>query len=276
MQGTNECSGELVYDQGAYTTTYVQPTSSSGDKNNSGSDMQEIIFITYDSLCSSSNVNDEDNVVPTEKTMLVESTAKQNNTQPQVALEEHISTLNNENITSQRIRRKITCPDEWSRNISKKKIQSGEAHVSISSGKEISAKNVRPKDCSNCIRKCNSSFSEEERITINKEYWNIENINRKRQFLSGLIDVSDKGSCTTKSDVSKRQKTRKFYMVKDGERIQVCQGFFLATFCISNTVVENIIKKRSDHNIVEEDRRGKHVPGIKRPNEIICTFYNYY
>ena len=64
----------------------------------------------------------------------------------------------------------------------------------------------------------------------------------------------------THLDVYKRQ-------VKNGEQIQVCQGFFLATFCISNTVVVNIIKKRNDYNIVEEDRRGKHVPGIKRPDE---------
>lgn len=262
LQGTSGCSEEFIYDPYAYAA-YVPP-SSSGDR-------QGNIFIsrngkTYDVLSSSSTVNNEDNVVPTERPSVVEYTAKQNYVQPQI-VDVSISASNNEHMTSQRKRRKIACPNEWPRNIAKRKIQSGEAHVSISSGKEISAKNVRPKDCTNCIRKCNSSFSEEERIAINKEYWKIENINCKRQFLSGLIDVSDKSSCRTKSDVSKRQKTRTFYMVKGGKKIQVCQGFFLATFCISNTVVENIIKKRSDHNIIEEDRRGKHVPGIKRPDE---------
>lgn len=210
------------------------------------------------------NVHSADNVVPTENQLLVESTTNENDIEPQIAI---VPTSNNKNITPQRKRKKVACRNKWSRNILKKKIQSGEAHISISSGKEILGKNIRPKDCSNCIRKCNSSFSEEERITINENYWKIENINSKRHFLSSLIDVFDKGSCRTKSDVSKRQKTRKFYMVKNGEQIQVCQGFFLATFCISNTVVENIIKKRNDYNIVEEDRRGKHVPGIKRPDE---------
>lgn len=176
-------------------------------------------------------------------------------------------------------RKKIAVPEEWSRNKLKRNIQCGQEHKSMSSDKVILAKRALLKDCSKCPRKCNTNFDEEERNVLNKEYWKLGNIDLQRHYLSGLIDEKNKSTTRTASISSRRQKTRFFYLVKNNEKIQVCQGFFLATYNISNTVVQNIIRKRNDQNIVEKDKRGKHPPGIKLPEnskKVICDHINSY
>lgn len=123
-------------------------------------------------------------------------------------------------------RKKIAVPEEWSRNKLKLNIRCGKEHKSMSSNKVILAKRPLLKDCSKCPRKCNTNFDEEEQNVLNKEYWKLGNIDLQRQYLSGLIDEKEKSSTRTASTCSRRQKTRVFYLIKNNEKIQVCQGFF--------------------------------------------------
>lgn len=183
---------------------------------------------------------------------------------------EYVTENKTDNLTGKKHkmkRMKKALPEEWSRKQQKKQIQTGQEHKSISSNKIIPAKTVLPKDCSKCPRKCHDKFTEEDRKILNSEYWKLGNIDTQRQYLSGLIDEKNKFSTRTDNQASRRQKTRVFYLVKNKEKLQVCQGFFLATYNISNTVVQNILKKRNDQNIVDKDKRGKHSPGVKLPEK---------
>ncbi|KAJ8959579.1 hypothetical protein NQ314_006228 [Rhamnusium bicolor] len=140
-------------------------------------------------------------------------------------------------------RRKFAAPEEWERCKLKKKIQSGQEHKSISSDKQIRARTVLPVDCSKCPRGCNNKFSPENRNLINEKFWKLSNTDKQRQYLSALIEEKDKFSTRTANELSRRQKTRLFYLVKKMRNI------------------------RDAHNIVAVDKRGRHVPGVKLPDE---------
>ena len=90
-------------------------------------------------------------------------------------------------------------------------------------------------------------------------------MNSQHRYLNSLIHETEKAVKRTKAFISRRHKTREYYLIKNYERIQVCQKFFLAILDISDTVIKNLLKKRDEHNVLEDDRRGKHSPSVKRP-----------
>ncbi|KAJ8927071.1 hypothetical protein NQ314_020507, partial [Rhamnusium bicolor] len=117
-------------------------------------------------------------------------------------------------------RRKFAAPEEWERCKLKKKMQSGQEHKSISSDKQIRARSVLPVDCSKCSRGCNNKFSPENRNSINEKFWKLSNTDKQRQYLSALIEEKDKFSTRTANELSRRQKTRLFYLVKKMRNIR--------------------------------------------------------
>ncbi|CAG9837597.1 unnamed protein product [Diabrotica balteata] len=158
-------------------------------------------------------------------------------------------------------------PSTWKNNIRKRLTQTGKSYISIR-GKAVSARSVKPKDCSKCPKKCNSKFFEEYRQLCHFSFWNeLGNIEKQKQYISSLVEVKPKSSVRTKAENSQRSNTREYYLVKEGNKIQVCQGFFLATFNISETFVKNILKNRSDCHVVQTSRRGRHPPGVARPED---------
>lgn len=172
-----------------------------------------------------------------------------------------------ENINGRKKRRnKIGQPMKWKSIERKNKRQKGDAYISMR-GKNVNARVLKVKDCSKCKKKCNEKFTEEERRLIFEAYWNIGDLEKQRIYLSSLIDNENKHSKRTCSVESRRSKTNRYYMVKNQEKLEVCQKQFLLTFAVSEGFVRGIIRKRNEQNIIEPDKRGRHPPGLKRPDD---------
>lgn len=92
-------------------------------------------------------------------------------------------------------------------------------------GKKVDARKVRPKDCSSCPRKCNQSFDEDARSIIHKAYWNLQDLEKQKQYVSGLVDEVET-KVKTSGENSRRNKTRHFF-TKTVEKSKYAKVFFL-------------------------------------------------
>lgn len=105
--------------------------------------------------------------------------------------------------------------------------ESGQQYTTIS-GKVIPAKrHVKPGCDTKCKRKCQESFSEEDRKKINFEYWNLSH-SQKKDFVLRCVNRDDKRR-TTVGESSRRNFTRCYSLPKSTDYIQVCRNFFLST-----------------------------------------------
>lgn len=70
--------------------------------------------------------------------------------------------------------------------------------------------------------KCTDRLSEEE---ILASFWNIDNVDQKRQYIVGLVDRVPVQSRRTANLDSKRKMTKKYFLKKKGttEKEKVCQ-----------------------------------------------------
>lgn len=53
------------------------------------------------------------------------------------------------------------------------------------------------------------------------------------------------------------------------QKVSVCKTFFLNTLGISESVVRNVLKKDDTGGFAFQDMRGRHVPPIKLPDEVL-------
>lgn len=151
-------------------------------------------------------------------------------------------------------RSKKSQPKKWRRNVEKTRVQSGVSYVS-KSGRLVHAKRVKPIDCTTCRRKCTLKFTEQERITINEQFWKLASTTQQRYYLSNLI----KPSLTARKTVSNSRRGRSFsyYLQKsETEQIMVCKNFFLKTYSISDNFVRTIFKKKNEVGVIEGEKRG--------------------
>lgn len=124
------------------------------------------------------------------------------------------------------------------------------------------------KDCSKCSRKCNVNFTENDVRIIFQKFWAMKDSNKQRQYLAPLIKEIPKERVRAGSNESRRKITRNYFFYKNNKEIQVCLGFFLSTLNVSETFVRNILKKRDESNtVVSPDKRGRHCPSVKRPDD---------
>lgn len=96
----------------------------------------------------------------------------------------------------------------------------------------------------------------------------MKDIEKERQYLAPLIKVVPKARPRSAGAQSRRNVTKKYFLLKDGSEVQVCLGFFLSIFNISETFVRYIQKNRdSSKMILSADKRVHHRPGIRRSDE---------
>ncbi|CAH0625438.1 unnamed protein product [Chrysodeixis includens] len=143
-------------------------------------------------------------------------------------------------------------PNEWKKNRRKIRRQSGEPYLS-STGKMIPGKRLTEGRCKGlCREKCTQHFTEDERQAIFSEFWSIESLEQKRQYIVSLIQREEPRTRRTSSTESKRKYTNRYYMKKPKsvEPKRVCQKFFLSTFNISETFVRFCFKKVTQNSEV--------------------------
>lgn len=145
----------------------------------------------------------------------------------------------------------------------KKARLSGVAHTGAK-GQKVSARIVQPKDCSKCRRRCSLVVTEDERVMINTEYWALDTMQKKNQFIANWVEQISKKECTTGVVESKREYSRLYFLPVGGNRVAVCKGFFLKTLCIGENKVGVVLKNLPDSKCAIGDRRGNH-PGRRKP-----------
>ncbi|KAJ8704336.1 hypothetical protein PYW08_013060 [Mythimna loreyi] len=158
-------------------------------------------------------------------------------------------------------------PKEWKKNERKIKRQKGEPYIS-SKGVLKPGKAVGEKVCAeSCKEKCTEKISEQDRLRIFSCYWDIENVEQKRQYIVSLIKRETPATRKTANPESRRKLTNKYFLKKpsESELIRVCQKFFLSTLNISEMFMRGCFKKLSETNVVESDARGVRGPHNKTP-----------
>lgn len=108
--------------------------------------------------------------------------------------------------------------------------------------------------------KCSQRVSEDHRRDIFSAYWNLKNIDRQRDFINNLVDVSGcKRRTVGAVDNFRRTKTMKFTFNIKNTRVNICRTMFLNTLAIKKGVLNFAIKKRAPNSstiTTEHDRRG--------------------
>nr|CAD7455740.1 unnamed protein product [Timema tahoe] len=122
--------------------------------------------------------------------------------------------------------------------------------------------------CENCRKKCVTKITQERRVDINKQFWDLGWMERRVFILNNSTRAEVKRHRGTK-DIRKRTNSFNYYL-KDqkGERHGVCKTFFLTTLGFSkhnDTVLHNVLCKTEPGSIVPKpDMRGKHVAAIRQ------------
>ncbi len=144
----------------------------------------------------------------------------------------------------------------WKKNVRKLKYQRGLQHIN-STGKLVNAKKLKPSCEENCLFKCNSKISIDERNQLFVSYYNSNN-SSKRAFIIRTSEKSIK-TANTSAD-SKRKYTFKFFTYLGNEKVRVCHTFYLNTLVISKSVVYNAHKNKNIiSGTVAASKSGKHV-----------------
>ena len=117
---------------------------------------------------------------------------------------------------------------------------------------------VRVEACQCRHLKCSSNVSNEMQKRINAEYWSLDCTNRKR-FVHNAIDRSEPERSRPRTKHSQaRNQSRKYHLLIDGKRTQVCKKFFMNTLgYTSDAFITTVCKGPSTP---PPDKRGRHTP----------------
>lgn len=91
-------------------------------------------------------------------------------------------------IKQKRTRKRKANPSEWKKFNVKRLRNSGKSYKTLGKGVEVSERQMKPPcDDSKCRQKCSTKFTEEERLTLFKNYWDLGDIVKQRTYILSLI-----------------------------------------------------------------------------------------
>ncbi|XP_005098911.1 uncharacterized protein LOC101854718 [Aplysia californica] len=117
-------------------------------------------------------------------------------------------------------------------------------------------KSVKPGCADACKRKCGAKIPWDARETLFKDFWNLENDTKRREFILPIVKKVPKKSCSGVN--SRRCCTIEWGVPYAGERQLVCKRFFLDTFDIGEKFVKTIFDKMEKLGGSMQDMRGRH------------------
>ncbi|XP_075158081.1 uncharacterized protein LOC142231355 [Haematobia irritans] len=129
-----------------------------------------------------------------------------------------------------------------------------------------------------CRLKCHTKINFEQQTNVFEAYWSLGEYNKRRQFLSNLIEVQTKKTKSVK--MSETQKNRKFVYLYHfgihGIKTRVCKQCFLKIFGETEQSVRTVCKSKTQDElpgVSQHDMRGKHDPAhkisIEKHNEVL-------
>lgn len=173
------------------------------------------------------------------------------------------------------VSRKRKRKEERGRDKRKRQRNSGEPYVS-DKGVLVSGKCMQPNPCSDgkCSNKCSERFTEDERQQLFKQYWNLPNSSKQRDWiLSCVAQVQNKRRWTC--DKARQRETRCYSFPSKGKRINVCFKFFLKTLNISAKTVRYAWENKTDISSAKPDERGKKEPANKTPTSVTQNIHTF-
>jgi len=184
------------------------------------------------------------------------------------------------------VRRRTRNPEKWEKkNRKKEAINTGKEFV-CSSGNHVKARKMRPACPEECLRCDLPKLTEEERLVLFTQFWELRSVEQKWDFISRCVSCIEP---STRSTVPERAKSAtRIYRFKVGDRVaRVCKTMFLATLGVSHGRVDMAIKKVENRNCISPDERGTHnnrtnrVPlsrmeGVKRHIDSIPRVQSHY
>ena len=171
----------------------------------------------------------------------------------------------NNNVTDEKTssKRKRRAPENWKKNIRKKKRNSGEQYVTAR-GETKAAKTFTDFSCF-CPLKCSETEPVESRKKCFDTFYSSGSWEIQTMYIAGHVKSQEvyrrygKGSPSK----SRRQNTRYYYLDNtDGRPRRVCKTMFLKTLSIDSARVHRALLKAESGNLI--DQRGRHTAWNKR------------
>ncbi|XP_050509077.1 uncharacterized protein LOC126886255 [Diabrotica virgifera virgifera] len=168
-------------------------------------------------------------------------------------------------------RKKLRQPATWKQADTKRLRNGGEAYLSTrivqnADGTKTKSKILRPAKtilppCGNkCKLKCSEKLDEAQRNKIFKEYWNLNDLDKQREYISSnLKAVAPRYRYSNKK--APRKPNNAYYFLIDGQQVRVCKYFFMATLSINHKIITTVLRKQTvceTGKVIEKDKRGKH------------------
>ncbi|CAG9836190.1 unnamed protein product [Diabrotica balteata] len=154
-------------------------------------------------------------------------------------------------------------PDEWIRNKAKRLRNSGKEYVTKSKEKKIKPMRKVGKPCTDkCKLQCSTKFTEEQRQIIFEGYYDLPDIERKRDFISfNMTHIEPKYQYKKGT----RQPNMAFFLTNGDNmtRTRVCKTFFLSTLDISDRVVRTV-KTKAHKDILVMDSYLKEIQKLQK------------
>lgn len=166
-------------------------------------------------------------------------------------------------------RKRVENKENWKKNVRKNKRVSGKEYINAK-GVTLPKKSLKPPCKEGCRLKCNTRFSDEQRLMIHSDFWKGDRSwDSKRQFVVSSIKMKPIARRRDR-DGSRKGKSvsQSYFFIVDCKEEIVCKTFFLNTLSISETFMRIAIQKKSDNGMIESDLRGKHKASNKIPEEM--------
>lgn len=129
-------------------------------------------------------------------------------------------------------------PSTWKKTVRKTLRQSGQKYVD-SRGKFQRAREIKDtKDCSKCKFQCSLKVSKDDRATIFKEFWSLDD-NEKRHFYARTTALENPKRKRTDKEISRKKRSLKYFLPYDENNVRVCKEFYLRTLDVSQKRINN-------------------------------------
>ena len=98
-----------------------------------------------------------------------------------------------------------------------------------------------PRHCSkrcdkSAVKKC-CNITEDDRKKIFTRFWNDMNWEEKKVYINSLVEIAPVKEKTIADKSSRKNRSYKYYLRKNNERLSVCKNLFLSTFGIGEKMV---------------------------------------
>ncbi|CAG9767658.1 unnamed protein product [Ceutorhynchus assimilis] len=167
--------------------------------------------------------------------------------------------LENNATNGKKCRKRLRNENEWNKNKIKRLRNSGKEYISSAKSKRVvSAKQVKESCGEKCQHQCSKKFDREQRLQLFNAYYSLENIDRKRDFLSKHMELITPKYRYVRAASNRRLNFAFYFRTSDGKKLRVCKKFFKNTLDINDRTVLTVRDKTLPSGVVSADGRGKH------------------